>query len=247
MSWLAFLFAHRQLPKTGSNKTTPLFLSPVNPFLALQIFFEPQVLTTNKPDLHPRASHPPSQLHLLHGSLFAIKCSNAPECSWTDPLNLSDPFCPALAAASEEAPPSPTAQIHPLLDPSRALPKIAASELPHCPECGTGLQRPGVVWFGESLDGAMLRAIYDWIQAEPVDMVLVVGTSSVVYPAAGFAEQARTKGRTSVVTVNLDAEKPATLAELKEGDFAFAGDAAEVLPRLLEPVIGEMREDGTFA
>ncbi|GAB1315838.1 DHS-like NAD/FAD-binding domain-containing protein [Madurella fahalii] len=202
-------------------------------------------LSQNVDDLHPRASHPPSQLHLLHGSLFTIKCSNTPRCSWTDPANVADPFCPALAAASEDAPADPT-QVHPLLDPSRPLPRIAASDLPRCPACGTGLQRPGVVWFGEGLDRGMLRAVHDWIRGGVVDMVLVVGTSSVVYPAAGFAEQARTKGRTSVVTVNLDAESPGTLATLQEEDFAFQGDAAEVLPRLLEPVIGKMRDDGTF-
>lgn len=35
-------------------------------------------------------------------------------------------------------------------------------------------------------------------------------------------------------------------AELGERDFAFEGDAAEILPRLLEPIIGKMGEDGTF-
>lgn len=138
--------------------------------------------------------------------------------------------------------------MHPLLDPSRPLPRIAASDLPRCPECRAGLQRPGVVWFGEGLDEGMLWAVDDWIRlGGVVDMVLVVGTSSVVYPAAGFAEQARTRGKTSVVTVNLDAESPGTLATLQAEDFAFQGDAAELLPRLLEPVIGKMREDGTFA
>jgi hypothetical protein len=49
-----------------------------------------------------------------------------------------------------------------------------------------------------------------------------------------------------VVTVNLDADSPETLANLEKGDFAFAGDAAELLPKLLEPIIGRMKEDGTF-
>jgi NAD-dependent SIR2 family protein deacetylase len=103
-----------------------------------------------------------------------------------------------------------------------------------------------VVWFGEPLDEAMLDSIHEWINEEPVDIVLVIGTSSVVWPAAGFAEAARTKGQTSVVTVNLDAELPHNVAELEKEDFAFAGDAAEVLPRLLEPIIGKAGEDGTF-
>ncbi|KAK4241778.1 NAD-dependent protein deacylase [Achaetomium macrosporum] len=201
-------------------------------------------LSQNVDNLHPRAGHPPSQLHLLHGSLFKIKCSS-PTCDWSDPANFSDPFCPALAPASEDAPSSPD-QIHPLLDTSKPLPHIPASELPHCPACGNGLQRPGVVWFGEALDEEMLDAIYEWIAKEKVDLVLVVGTSSLVWPAAGFAEVARSKGETSVVTVNLDAERPENVAKLKKKDFAFAGDAAEVLPRLLEPVIGKAGEDGRF-
>ncbi|HYR30062.1 MAG TPA: NAD-dependent deacylase [Thermoanaerobaculia bacterium] len=53
---------------------------------------------------------------------------------------------------------------------------------PHC-TCGA-LLRPGVVWFGESLpDDAVTRAI-SVIRA--CDLLLVIGTSGVVYPAAGF-------------------------------------------------------------
>ncbi|KAL2132935.1 hypothetical protein VTI74DRAFT_3156 [Chaetomium olivicolor] len=200
-------------------------------------------LTQNVDYLSPRAGHPTRQLRALHGSLFTIKCSS-PSCTWSEPENFSDPFCPALAAASEDAPSDPSA-VHPLLDTSKPLPHISASELPHCPWCKTGLQRPGVVWFGERLDEAMLDGIYAWIAKAKVDMVLVIGTSSLVWPAAGFAEEARSVG-TSVVTVNLDAEEPSTVARLKRGDFAFAGDAAELLPRLLEPVIGRLKEDGTF-
>jgi NAD-dependent SIR2 family protein deacetylase len=100
-----------------------------------------------------------------------------------------------------------------------------------------------VVWFGEALDGRILRSIHDFINSGPVDMVLVVGTSSLVYPAAGYAEQARSSG-TSVVQINIEAETPGGLTALKGSeDFAFGGDAAEVLPKLLEPVIGTWDEE----
>lgn len=102
------------------------------------------------------------------------------------------------------------------------------------------------MWFGEGLDEDMLVDVDRWIDSEEVDLVLVIGTSSVVYPAAGYAEQARTTG-TSVATINLDAELLRNLRRMLEGDFAFAGDAAELLPRLLAPVIGEMKEDGAFS
>ncbi len=105
-----------------------------------------------------------------------------------------------------------------------------------------------MVWFGESLDGAVLGDIDRWIgtrRDDKPDLVLVIGTSAVVWPAASYVETARGP-HTSVVTINLEAEQPENLAKMKKTDFAFAGDAAELLPKLLEPVIGKMKEDGTF-
>lgn len=191
-------------------------------------------------DLHRRVDHPDSQLRLLHGSLFDTKCNR---CSWIERDNFSDPLFPAIASASQDVDPGQTL---PLLDPAHKLERIPTEEIPACPSCQRGLQRPGVVWFGEGLDENMLVEVDRWIDSAEVDLVLVIGTSSVVYPAAGYAEQARSAG-TSVATVNLDAELPQNLRRMPEGDFAFAGDAAELLPRLLAPVIGEMNEDGTFS
>ncbi len=105
-----------------------------------------------------------------------------------------------------------------------------------------------MVWFGEPLDGAVLGDIDRWIgtrRDEMPDLVLVVGTSAVVWPAASYVEKARGP-HTSVVTINLEAEQPGNLAKMDKADFAFAGDAAELLPRLLEPVIGKIKDDGTF-
>ncbi len=65
---------------------------------------------------------------------------------------------------------------------------------PRCPSCG-GLARPDVVWFGEALDPAVLVTA---IAALSCDLFLVVGTSSVVYPAAGFLEEARRRGALGV-------------------------------------------------
>ncbi|KAK0672019.1 putative NAD-dependent deacetylase [Cercophora samala] len=192
-------------------------------------------LSQNVDNLHVRAHHPPSQLSLLHGSLFSLKCTT---CPWTDPYNTADPLCPALAPAAESSP-DPTKPL-PLLDPSQPLADIKESELPHCPDCKKELVRPGVVWFGEMLDEQMLEDIDEWIEQEPVDMVLVIGTSSFVYPAAGYAERARTEGRTSVVTVNLEITGK-DWESMAEGDFGFEGDASLLLPELLGPVIGEVK------
>lgn len=79
----------------------------------------------------------------------------------------------------------------------------------------------------------MLEEADAWIEEKPVDIVLVIGTSAVVYPAAGYAELARTKN-THIVTVNLEIDGDVR----NKNDFHFEGDASVLLPQLLEPLIG---------
>jgi len=59
---------------------------------------------------------------------------------------------------------------------------------PACGRCGQGAVRPGVVWFGEGLDEAVVDAAAERIAA--CDLLLIVGTSGVVYPAAGMVRLA---------------------------------------------------------
>ena len=49
-----------------------------------------------------------------------------------------------------------------------------------------GLLRPGVVWFGEPLPENTLQEIDAWIDQAKVDLMLVIGTTARVYPAAGM-------------------------------------------------------------
>lgn len=65
-------------------------------------------------------------------------------------------------------------------------------------ECG-GLIRPDVVWFGEDLPEEPWNASVEAIDA--ADVVIVVGTSGVVYPAASLPERALNLGKT-VIQVN---------------------------------------------
>ncbi|KAJ6437825.1 NAD-dependent histone deacetylase, silent information regulator Sir2 [Purpureocillium lavendulum] len=198
-------------------------------------------LTQNVDDLSQRAGHPPEQLKSLHGSLFDIKCS-ADGCDWMQRGNFDDPFCPPLAPASEDPPPG---EPLPLLDPYHRIRHIPEEELPKCPKCQVGLQRPAVVWFGESLDVSMITDVDAWINQGKVDLMLVVGTSAQVWPAAGYISKARLHGA-RIATVNPEAEEEADVFKLPAGDFAFGQDAAVCLPQLLEPVIGKMGEDGEF-
>ena len=93
---------------------------------------------------------------------------------------------------------------------------------PRCGECGN-LLRPAVVWFGEMLPMRELRAAE--AAARSSELMLVVGTSGVVYPAAGLARM--TKGRVVIVNPHAsDLDDAATLV--------LRGSAAGVLPLLLD-------------
>ena len=58
---------------------------------------------------------------------------------------------------------------------------------PRCPYCGE-LVRPGVVWFKEGLETDVLQRS---VAATACDIFMIVGTSALVYPAAGLFEQAK--------------------------------------------------------
>lgn len=94
---------------------------------------------------------------------------------------------------------------------------------PSCGACG-GLLRPDVVWFGEGLDAGHLARSLAAIQT--AEVVLIIGTSGVVQPAASFAAHARAAGA-YVVEVNLDP------AAATSADVTLIGRAAEVVPRLV--------------
>ncbi|MCL4742155.1 MAG: NAD-dependent deacylase [Phycisphaerales bacterium] len=94
------------------------------------------------------------------------------------------------------------------------------------PSDAGGLYRPGVVWFGEVLPGEAVR-----LAAQAVgccDLFLSIGTSSVVYPAAGFIEAAAGLGA-RVIEINPD---PTPLSSL--ATWRFATPSGRMLPRLVE-------------
>ena len=96
--------------------------------------------------------------------------------------------------------------------------------VPKC-DCG-GLIRPDVVWFGEYLPedqflGGEKAAINS-------DVFFVVGTSAVVYPAAGLVYTAKQSGST-IVEINIEETPLSSIAK-----YSFFGKAGEILPRILE-------------
>ncbi len=94
------------------------------------------------------------------------------------------------------------------------------------PRCSCGaLLRPDVVWFGEALPTEAIRRAYD--ATEACDVMLVVGTSALVQPAASLPTIAKAHGA-YVVEVNVE---PTPLTAL--ADESHRGKAGEVLPGLL--------------
>jgi len=104
--------------------------------------------------------------------------------------------------------------------------QVPAGEPPRCPQCG-GWLRPGVVWFGEALNPSRLAAAE--AAARDCDVMLVVGTSGVVYPAAALPGIARRAGATVIVANSAASELDG------EAQLLLRGPAAAVLPALLAP------------
>jgi NAD-dependent deacetylase len=100
--------------------------------------------------------------------------------------------------------------------------------VPKCNTCG-GLIRPDVVWFGEFLPedeyAASERA------ARNCDIMFVVGTSAVVYPAANIPHIAKRSGA-KIVEINVDRTELSYYV-----DYSLLGKAGEILPKLYEEYI----------
>ncbi|XP_059580378.1 NAD-dependent protein deacylase sirtuin-5, mitochondrial [Alligator mississippiensis] len=165
------------------------------------------VITQNIDELHRRAG----TKHLLeiHGSLFKTRCTSCRNVT----ENYKSPICAALAGKG-----APGREIEDA--------KIPVEDLPRCEEPGcNGLLRPHVVWFGETLDSDILTEVEK--ELEICDLCLVVGTSSVVYPAACFAPQVSARG-VPVAEFNMQTT-PAT----EKFRFHFSGPCGTTLPPAL--------------
>ncbi|KAI0269260.1 DHS-like NAD/FAD-binding domain-containing protein [Gloeopeniophorella convolvens] len=154
------------------------------------------------------------QILEMHGRLFDVTCTSK-ECNYCESV-LNSPICESLRGTEE------------LVEQGVIDPIIDEAELPRCSQCGS-LARPGVVWFGETphhlfvINGIVRRA----------DLCLVVGTSSTVYPAAGYAYEVQKNGG-KVAVFNLDRSEGD-----EDADFLFLGPCEERLPEALGLTPGE--------
>lgn len=109
---------------------------------------------------------------------------------------------------------------------------LKEKDLPKCPECGS-LLRPDVVWFGEPLPRKAMEEAFRL--AERADLVLVIGTSGVVYPAAYIPQIVKETGG-KVIEVNPEESGITPIADV----FLRcpAGEAMEKLMERIEGLVG---------
>ena len=103
----------------------------------------------------------------------------------------------------------------------------ALIEPPRCLRCN-GKMRPAVVWYGEHLPPQAWKAAV--LLVKDCDLLISVGTSGIVMPAAGLPDLALASGA-SVIHVN-----KADVSMGGQKEFMLVGAAAEVLPMLLERI-----------
>jgi len=98
-------------------------------------------------------------------------------------------------------------------------------EAPPLCHCGSML-RPAVVWFGEALPTAAIHR--STREAQKADVVFVVGTSGLVYPAASIPYIAKDAGA-ALIEVN-----PEDTPHTDIADVFLRGPSGEILPRIIE-------------
>ncbi|MCS6866810.1 MAG: NAD-dependent deacylase [Gemmataceae bacterium] len=101
-------------------------------------------------------------------------------------------------------------------------------DAPKCPRC-QGRLRPHIVWFGEALDETIWQRAVD--AASACDVLLVVGTSAVVYPAASLIPAAKRHRSipATVIEVNLTPTEASDWA-----DVGLYGPSGVILPQLVQ-------------
>ncbi|XP_076000909.1 NAD-dependent protein deacylase sirtuin-5, mitochondrial-like [Genypterus blacodes] len=167
------------------------------------------VITQCIDDLHRQAGS--KHVLKIHGSLMETRCLSCGHVT----ANHRSPISPALKGKG--APGPNIAEAH-----------IPVDKLPRCDESDcSGLLRPNVVFFGETLDSHILTKVEK--ELDTCDLCLVVGTSSIVYPAAMFGPQVASRG-IPVAEFNLHAT-PKT----EYFTHHFPGQCGTTLPPALAP------------
>jgi NAD-dependent deacetylase len=177
------------------------------------------LITQNVDNLHQQAGS--EQVLQLHGNIFETKCLDCER-----PFELSK-------KALQDTLQDQSAEGEGVFDADEddlPLP-------PTCDVCG-GWIRPNVVWFGEMLNDGILSSAYQ--ASREADVMIVAGTSGVVYPAADLPAQAK---RSGAVLIEVNPE-PSALSPLM--DVSLKGTSAELLPDLVHWMGSLMSGENAF-
>lgn len=159
------------------------------------------LVTQNVDGLHQRAGS--EQVVELHGNIHHARCVQCGHVA-SLPEPLEDVFTDEGARARGE--------------------EQADTEIPRCPRCD-GATRPHIVWFGEMLPQEPWRQAH--AAAASADVLLVIGTSAAVYPAAGLIDVTLAGGG-GVIEINPEATDAS-----ERVTWSLRGPAGDVLPELL--------------
>lgn len=98
------------------------------------------------------------------------------------------------------------------------------------PRCSCrGRFRPDIVFFGEMLPEDQLKTAYD--ELNRCSLLFLIGTSGIVYPAAGLPSYAKEKGA-KIIEIN---NEPSAISYLS--DQVFLGKAGDILPNIVEAIV----------
>ncbi|TLD25398.1 hypothetical protein PspLS_05938 [Pyricularia sp. CBS 133598] len=209
-------------PQTSSSRATVPPTKEGQPAASSPPDFELMCLNLSLDDLLVGAGYPPECLRAAFGSNMALVCTDTSTCSAVRRTSTTDRPCPSLVSESDETP-------HWLMDPTLPVPDLEPLRFPHCAACGKHLVRPSV-----QPNRQALADVDEFVARKPpVDLALVVGTAAVLPPAPRYMHETMRRGAV-VVVVNPD---PAVAEGLRDEDFFFQGDAAEILPRMFDKVI----------
>jgi NAD-dependent deacetylase len=174
------------------------------------------LVTQNVDDLHKRAGVAKDEMVQIHGDIFITKCSR----------------CDLSYAGGGGSPESPDARAG---EPESGLRSIAPTSendvnLPPCTKCGA-LMRPGVVWFGEPLPLREIERVENYLQRDPCDVVIVIGTTATFGYIIDWALRASRRGG-DLIEVNPE-ETPLSRFATR----LVRGSAAVALPDLVDQMI----------
>eukprot|EP00667_Euglena_gracilis_P019070 EG_transcript_20363 len=175
---------------------------------------EVTVITQNVDGLHQRAGSTPRRVHELHGTVNRYECS---------------------------------ARRHPQPEGIHETEGFRTTEFSRMPRCMTpgcrSFLRPACTLFGESLPEDAWELSAEAIRRlQPGDVVLVVGTSGVVYPAASLPEVAAQRKGVHTVEIN-----PSTTPLTPLMSAHLPGPSGELLPKLLECLKSELQSSPIVA